>query len=155
MIKTVLNKSTVLSPCDEKTNIICPFTVKGEVNAVYIDFDYSPKNLDDFEKSKFLIKKCLSVDEPDITDDMINFNDFLPLKNLVTVSVYSPCGWVGSAHRHNPVQHHIVNKIKSSPGFISGEIVPGEWYVCINVHAVVTDECICNLKVSVGGDGNE
>ena len=88
MIKTVLNKSTVLSPCDEKTNIICPFTVKGEVIAVYIDFDYSPKNLDDFEKSKFLIKKCLSVDEPDITDDMINFNDFLPLKNLLTHYIF-------------------------------------------------------------------
>ena len=76
---------------------------------------------------------------------------FLPLVNLVTLSVDAPDGYRGCAHRHDPVQTHVLRAEDSSPGFDDGAILAGSWRVVINVHAVVTSPCTYHLKVTAEG----
>ena len=70
-----------------------------------------------------------------------------PLVNLVTLSVDSPTHYVGAAHRHDPVQEHVIGPDESSYGFDPCEMEAGCWSLCLSVHAVVTPECRFELSV--------
>lgn len=133
----------------EKTNICVPFVLKSGGESLKITFSYSPKILNDNQKAISLIKDCLSRDAGEFADEYCDYSEFLPLKNLITISLDSPNGYVGAAHRHSPSQTVLISETESSNGFIPCKIAAGEWSVVINVHAVVTDYCDFNLKVEV------
>lgn len=152
---TVLKKEIKIFPEDEKTNIVLPFTVENSAKFIKITYSYSPKILEDDEKAKAIAEECLSRDAGEFKEKYPPLAVYLPLKNLVTVSLDSPDGYRGAAHRHNPEQKHILSEKSASPGFFKGKITAGEWKITLNVHAVVTEECICKLKIETGSDAYE
>lgn len=155
-MKTILKKEIRITSADEKTNISVPFTIESEAEKLFIDFSYSPKILEDDERANALIHECLVHDTGEFIDEYSDYSEYLPLKNLVTISVDSPFGYRGAAHRHSPNQSHVLSVGESSAGFISGKIVSGDWRVMINVHAVVTDYCDAVLEIkTAGGQGDE
>lgn len=154
-MKTILKKEIRLTPADEKTNISVPFTLQSQADEMHINFSYSPKILEDEQRAAELIKKCLLHDTGEFINEYNDYSEYLPLKNLVTISVDSPNGYVGAAHRHNPNQTHILSENVSSVGFSAGKIVSGDWNVMINVHAVVTDYCDCVLEIEAEGEDYE
>ena len=144
LMKILLKKSITVTPEDEKTNIFLPFTVEDSFVRLEIDYRYSPKELSDEEKSIRLVKENLLRDGYEDTGD---YGQFLPLKNLITLSLDSPAGYVGAAHRQAAKQHHEISKEFASVGFDKTEIIAGEWVLALNLHAVVTDECKCEIEV--------
>ena len=148
MDKMLLKETeTTLYPDDEKGNRYIPFTVPEGVKKLFITYSYSPKNLEDKEKSYRLIKENILRDAPEDMDRYKDYEEFLPLKNLVTLSLDSPEGFRGAAHRQDDSQHHEIGEDLTSPGFIKGEITAGQWSLCLNVHALVTDICTCRIKI--------
>lgn len=105
-MKTVLNKKISLTPKDTKTNIEIPFDIEENADKLKISFKYLPKILEDEEKAKQLVKDCILKDADKFADakEYQNIQEFLPLKNLVTISVYSPDEYIGAAHRHDNEQ---------------------------------------------------
>lgn len=148
MGKIILKESeTFLHPSDEKSNKYIPFTVPEGISKLFITYSYSPKNLRDKEKSYELIKENILRDAPEDIDRYPDYDEFLPLKNLVTLSLDSPEGFRGAAHRHDENQFHEIGKSFASPGFLKSNIIEGEWRLSLNVHAVVTDICTCRIKI--------
>lgn len=135
---------------DTKTSIAIPFTVQENAKKLFITYSYSPKILEDEEKSKRLIKANILKDAPEDVDAYTDYGKFMPLKNLITLSLDSPEGYVGAAHRQDSEQHHEIGEDFASPGFIKCKPEKGEWILSLDVHAVVTEKVICKVKIEAG-----
>lgn len=138
----------VLHESDNKTNVICPFEVPTELEKMEIRFSYSPKELADIEKSHRFIDEGFKKYAPEpYRKGYKKWEEYLPVVNLLTVSLDSPTGYVGCAHRQSPNQVHVFNKTECSVGFVPQRLVSGKWVVTINVHALVSDECRFKLEI--------
>ena len=146
-MRVLLKRSVRVTPENEKTNIYLPFNAEKGLTRLTIDYSYSPKELEDEEKSERLIRENLIRDGWDEIAEKGDFRQFMPLKNLITLSLDSPDGYVGAAHRQASVQHHEISESFASVGFDSVKITAGEWVLALNLHAVVTDECMCEIEV--------
>lgn len=148
MAKIILKETEAkLRPDDSKSNRYIPFTVPEGTEKLFITYSYSPKILEDKEKSYELIRENILRDAPEDTDRYTDYEEFMPLKNLVTLSLDSPTEFRGAAHRHDESQHHEIGEHFASPGFLKGKISEGQWRLSLNIHAVVTDICTCRIKI--------
>ncbi len=130
-----------------KMNIPISFQVPKGINKLVIELSYFPKELEDREENLRLIKENLIRDAGEHWQEYTDYGEFMPLKNLITVSLDSPVGYVGAAHRQSPDQSHKISAEFASPGFDKTEIYEGEWTLTFNLHAVVTEQCICEIGV--------
>lgn len=146
----IINKSFSVFPKDEKTNIVIPFEVDENVKMLKFTFSYSPKRLEDNVRAKTLIQGCIKKDAGEYADEYPSWESFLPLKNLITLSVDDSFGYRGCAHRQAEYMEHIISENFASPGFNKGKIIPGTWKAVLNVHGVVTQKIDCVLKVEAG-----
>ncbi len=148
MSKIILKETEAsLRPDDEKSNRYIPFIVPEGIKKLFITYSYSPKILEDKEKSFQLIKENIMRDAGEDFELYTDYDEFMPLKNLVTLSLNSPDGFRGAAHRQDDRQYHEVGESFASPGFIKGQICAGQWTLSLNIHALITDICNCNIKI--------
>ena len=153
MKRILLNVTGELFPADSQTNVVHEFCLDVPAEAIRIEYHYSPKILDDDALANRLLEAGMEhcVEEQDRAQFPIR--SFLPLVNLVTLSVDDPNGYRGCAHRHANEQEHVLRAEDSSPGFEDKPLPLGEWRAVINVHAVVTSPCRYELIITAeGGD---
>lgn len=146
-MKTLLEKQIKLTPNDEKTNVFLPFEVKGSFEKLFIEYSYSPKLLEDEGKALALIEENLIRDAGEDIENYTDRKKYMPLKNLITLSLDSGDTYKGAAHRQDSEQRHEIGPGFASPGFIRGKIDEGRWCLVLNVHAIVTDEVSCVIKI--------
>lgn len=146
----LLEEQLILTHENEKTNVPLKFFVEDEFSSLEITYSYSPKILADEEKSRRLIEENIRKDAGESYADYPSWQSFMPLKNLITVSLDSPCGYVGATHRQAENQHHVISEKFSSVGFQKTEIRKGLWVLTLNVHALVTGKAKCIVRVEGG-----
>ncbi len=146
----LLEKEFTVFPEDEKTNISFPFEVCEGVESLKFTFSYSPKVLTDNERARILIENNIKKDAGDYAGEYPSWQEFLPLKNLITLSVDDPVTYRGCAHRHAEYMEHIISESFASPGFNKGRIQKGQWKAVLNIHGVVTEKIDCHLKIQAG-----
>ena len=148
MSKIILKETqTYLRSGDEKSTRIIPFDVPKGISKLFITYSYAPKILEDKEKSYELIKENLIRDAGEDWSEYTDYEEFMPLKNLVTLALHSPEDYRGAAHRQADSQYHEIGENFASPGFIKSKIIAGQWYLLLHIHALVTDVCTCNIKI--------
>lgn len=153
-MKTLLDTRVHLTPDSEKMNILLTFRVPENTARLRILYSYAPKELSGAAGEK-LAENCLLRDAGAFRGEYPAAGDFLPLKNLVTLSLDDPRGYRGAAHRQAPRQVHKLSESKASPGFYKGAISAGEWKLTLNVHALVTEFCDCAIQIEAeAGEGN-
>lgn len=131
---------------NDKTNLIHKFDVPENIKSLTISYSYSPKILEDREKAVSLIKKCFDKYDEVMTGRPA---DYIPVKNLITVSVDENGKYRGAAHRQANEQVHIISSDFASPGFIKGAVESGEWDIVLNVHSV---SCDVDYIITVEGE---
>lgn len=144
-MKTLFEKQGVVTPEDDKTNIYFEFAVPQGIDKIIIDYSYSPKTVENRADAVKLIsaglEKYLGADNRE------NPLDYLPVKNLITLSLDENGKYRGAAHRQDDVQHHEISADFASNGFFKGKIEEGVWRIVLNVHC-----CACkvsyNLKIT-------
>lgn len=143
---TIFQTKGKITTHNDKTNLIHRFDVPNGIKSLKITYSYSPKTFDDREKAVAIISKCFN----DYGEQIITRPaDYLPVQNLITISVDCNGKYRGAAHRQNNEQVHILSENESSPGFTKGEIEPGEWDIMLNVHSV---SCDVDYQLLVEGD---
>ena len=142
----LLNKTGKITLAYNKTNIVLPFEIKDDFKSLKINFKYSPKTLEDKAKEIKIAEDCLKK-YGEVQEG--NIENYLPIKNLVTVSLDSSREYLGAAHRQSNKQEHIISPTFSSAGFFKTEITQGEWKITLNVHAV---SCDVDYKITVEGE---
>lgn len=149
-MKTVLETELRVLRAQGKTNIVLPFTLDGAAKELKITYAYAPKTAED-EAAKQLAENCLLRDAGEFRKEYPPAEAFLPLKNLITLSLDDPNGYRGAAHRQADRQVHIFTETESPFGFSAGALPAGNWRLVLNVHAVVTEYCDCRIKVEAEG----
>ena len=148
MNKIILKETqTILHPDDSKSTRYIPFDVPENTQKLCITYAYSPKILEDKEKSYELIKENLIRDAGEEWGEYTDYEEFMPLKNLVTLALEDTEGYRGAAHRQADSQYHEICEDFASVGFVRGRITAGQWKLMLHVHALVTDSCTCDIKI--------
>ena len=140
-MKVLLQAEGALTPVCAKSHIIYAIDLDREISQLWIDFSYSPK--------------CLHRDllEEQQQSLAAHWEDFLPLKNLLTLSFDDAAGFRGCAHRHDPRQHLELATHRASPGLLAGPVPPGQFRITLSVHALITNTCRYSLRVWEGDEG--
>jgi hypothetical protein len=147
-MKKLLCINGQIIPESSKTHIVHNFNVESCGGKLIFMFSYEPKKLNDERLAEKLIKEGISkYVGSEKQEALMKWKSFLPLQNLITISIDDPFRFRGAAHRHSPDQELFISENNASPGLLFGEIVPGEWLVTISAHAVVTETC--NYKLCV------
>lgn len=149
MNKLILDVQGIVHPNSSKTHISYRFHIGTYGGKLRIQFAYEPKNLEDREQSKTMIFESINkYSEPNQRERIqAKWESFLPLKNLITVSVDDPEVHRGAGHRHDPVQLIMIGEREASPGFVSGKMQAGMWHVTLSLHAIVTESCRYTLQI--------
>ncbi|WP_028559322.1 hypothetical protein [Paenibacillus pinihumi] len=141
-----------LYPSSSKTHITYQFHIPTPLPSLQIDFQYAPKKSEDKSGSRRLIEQSIEqyVHPSMQAAYMDKWEQYMPLQNLLTISVDDPSEFRGSAHRHPEKQSYLLATSSASPGFIPGAILEGIWRITISVHCVVTPDCNYLLRVTEG-----
>ncbi|CAG7619354.1 hypothetical protein PAESOLCIP111_02206 [Paenibacillus solanacearum] len=147
---------TVTSGCSQ-SHITYTVHLRDTIEELHAEFAYEPKTLEDDEKAKSLIDEGLQryILPESQASYMSNWQSYLPLKNLMTLSFDDENGFRGAGHRHDPEQHLVIASGKASPGLIPGPLPRGQLRITISLHCIVTETCRYRLHVWEGGDGDE
>lgn len=144
----IFEKKGRITPLDDKTNISFCFYVPQGISKLIIDYSYSPKEFEDKEAAIALINerlaKYLGAGHSE------NAEDYLPVKNLITLSLDENGKYRGAAHRQANQQHHEIAAASASVGFEKGTIESGEWRIVFNVHC-----CACDVDFEIKVSGEE
>lgn len=125
------------------------FTLDRPAAKLWFSFTYTPKMLTDSELAKPLIMEGIDLymtpEQKELLRD--GWERYMPLNNLITVSVDDPIGYRGACHRHDPEQLLYISEREASPGLSKGLPVTGLWSVTLSFHAIVTEQCSYKLAV--------
>lgn len=141
----IYEKRGVIAPQQDKTNIVLPFDVPEGIEKLIVDYTYSPKLLEDEAQAIELIKTKLKQYGGTGTPE-----EYLPVKNLITLTLDDNGEYRGAAHRQAECQHHEISAEYASPGFLKREIHKGSWQIVLNVHCCA---CDVNYHIKISGEG--
>lgn len=148
-MKTYIETQGTLTPTSSKTHIIFTFDILEDIKKLNIEFSYDPKFLDDLDASKKIIEESLHLYYEDGKYEG-KWEEYLPLKNLLTLSIDDPKGFRGAVHNHPNKQYLYLSEEQASLGCIAGKLHKGHWEVTLSIHAVVTENCTYNLHIWEG-----
>ncbi|MBO2945197.1 hypothetical protein JJQ72_14560 [Paenibacillus sp. F411] len=157
MKKQLLAVEGTLTPLSSKSHITYSCLVDEDPASLDMEFRYTPKVMEDPEASRLLIWEAIEKYEAAELVELrkAEWERYMPLQNLLTLSVDDPHGFRGSAHRHPSEQRHMLCEQEASPGFLAGPLPSGIWKITISVHCVVTPECTYQLIVHKGGQSRD
>ncbi|HOB63912.1 MAG: hypothetical protein GX095_02870 [Clostridiales bacterium] len=144
---TIFRLKHEFTPRDTSGHFRFPFNIDKECRRLTIKYKYSPKTLEDSEYSLRLIDECFRRYGIEASEERKAAE--LPLNNLITISLDSPEGLVGTAHRHLNDARYEISESYSSAGFFPAKITAGEWAVTLSAHAVLSQKVIAEVEVSV------
>lgn len=136
-----------VNPTNSQSHIRYSFYVKDQHETIKVFFKYYPKDLEDKVTSKRLILESLDRYGYSSKDSVQNWEDFMPLKNHITLSVDDPNGFRGATHRHDYELELTLDNKSSTPGLYTRKNESGMWNITLDIHALVTEECDFILKV--------
>ncbi|MDR0750998.1 MAG: hypothetical protein LBF12_00200 [Christensenellaceae bacterium] len=113
-------------------------------DSLIILFRYNPKDVKVDERLKMCLTELAIKSDCD-AELLIKENK--ELKNLITLSIDSPHGYLGAAHRHNNNAKIIINQLKSSQGFLPSPITKGLWAITLSTHCILSNKVDVKIEV--------
>ncbi|WP_068785565.1 hypothetical protein [Paenibacillus phocaensis] len=149
----VLDMKGRVAPEDSKTHVRIPFQIDQGCSVLQLRFEYGPKVLEDRERSLQLLQQSFEFYLlPEQRESALAQADsYLPLKNLITLSLDDPTGYRGACHRHDPVQELALSAGQASPGLLPGPLPAGDWRITLSIHCIVTEACEYQLQIRTHG----
>ena len=129
----------------EDEGSFCPvfFYVPVGVGELEITIKQSPKRMTDYSRGRRLLQNAYAKYAPHLAPRVA---EHMPLANMVTFSVDSPSGLVGTYHVGPAVGVYKIGK-NSSNGFKDTPITTGEWAVDLCVCMVNSEQIEVELEV--------
>ncbi|QDP41761.1 CehA/McbA family metallohydrolase [Radiobacillus deserti] len=151
-MRTLLETRAELTKASMQSHTTYMFYVPEDVEHIMIDFSFDPPHLQDESKALEIVRETLRYyeleDETRIDEQALNY---LPVKNLLTISIDDPDGFRGARHAHLPKQNVRIGETESSPGMLNRRNPSGLWSITISAHAIVSDICTYTLIVRAAG----
>ena len=144
-VVTLFETSSTISECSTQSHHAYSFYVPDGVSKLHLSFQYAPDLLEDLDKARTIVASTLEFYEGSYENESIE--KYLPLRNLLTVSVDDPEQFRGACHRWASNQQLFLSHDEASPGLLNGSIQQGLWTVTISAHAIVTETCTYKLQI--------
>lgn len=135
-----------ITPQQDKTNVVLCFTVPHGVTKLIVNYNYTPKYIDNEHTAALAITNGLKK----YNVEVINASAFLPVPNLVTLSFDENGEYRGACHRQPNRQTVVIAEVDSTPGIHNRPVSPGQWDVVLNVHYAG-----CDIDYSIDIEGVE
>lgn len=106
-----------------------------DYEALHIAFSYNPQ-----EVPKELAIRVIEETLPQYDwEKNLQAMDFLPLQNLVTMSLAYEGEYLGCRHNKETQQEILISEKESSWGFIPQKVSSGQWEIQLNLHCVQSE----------------
>lgn len=145
----LLDTRGCVTPEDSRTHVRIPFAMNQAGGELTIRFEYEPKVLEDRERALIQLEQSFDVYVQPVMKEQAaaQADKYLPLKNLITLSLDDPYGYRGACHRHDARQQLCLSGQMASPGLVMGSLLPGQWTATLSLHCIVTDTCEYRLQI--------
>lgn len=143
----LLEKELRLTPSDNEQLFCFDLCLPEDYDALEITYDYAPKWLSDRAEAQQLIDAGMvryAIDKREI-----DWESFLPLANMITLSLECEGEFVGAAHRHHPQQRLVLSEQWSTPGLPRRKVCAGNWRVVVCTNAIVSALVVYHFSVRV------
>ena len=125
-------------PKDDKTHINVSFDVPKGLRCLTVHTAYAPKYEYDEASCIELIDRGLATQDIALSLTYEDKRRCVPLANHIAWSLSDGEKNLGTEHRHNPDQTHIISERYASNGFIPTPIRQGKWTLTISINGIVT-----------------
>lgn len=147
----VLKNSYRLTTADVARDIPFAFDVPVGARQVQIELHFDPAGETEVKRCREPILRAMDTyyaGNIPISEEQ-NWADYLPLKNLITLSLDWNSTYLGNAHRWDNRQIHTFSDTQTPRGFHLPDELHGTWSGMLHVHEVVSAECCVELKIDV------
>jgi|AGTN01.1.fsa_nt_gi hypothetical protein len=142
----LINKFTkIFTPADSLKHFYFPFVLERDFKKLEIKYSYAPKAFEDGEAAIAEVKSCYARYGYAVSDKAAEAE--LPLNNLITVSLDSPDGPCGGAHRHLSDAVYSVSETGASEGFLKTKIKAGKWTAVLSAHCILSPEVKASAEI--------
>ena len=145
----LLKQEYILTPEDDHTHLEIPFELKKDYEKLHFKFLYSPKWVEE-ERAIMLINEHLNEVIPkEQFSEWGDANRYLPLENLITLSLDYNNQYIGAHHCKDATQNILISNEKSTKGFLKQSVSQGNWSIKMNMHCVQSEKVTLKLQISV------
>ncbi|HBI64116.1 MAG TPA: hypothetical protein DDX51_03255 [Clostridiales bacterium] len=137
------------TPQDSQTDASFCFYVSEGMKQIRIRFEFSPGTETDPRLCFPPIEKAMNryYDSYPRALQPMEKESFLPVKNLITISLDKDGVYLGNAHRWATEQEHLISAEQASLGFLPPEKMAGEWHGMLHLHEILSETCTGHLIV--------
>lgn len=139
------------TPKDSQTDVCFRFHVPEGMEQVRIRFEYSPEKETDPEICFPHIEEALDQYYDDYPRSLqpMEKEHYIPVKNLITISLDKDGVYLGNAHRWESLKDYVISVGRVSRGFVHPEKIAGEWRGMLHLHEILSERCDGHLIVEV------
>lgn len=152
----LLQHTQILTPSDTATDIPFVFTVPDQARVVMIRLTFDPPHESRHTVCHLPVMQAINEyyvgDRSAFSED--EWVNYLPIKNLITLSLDHGARYLGNAHRWDSDQAHIFTETQTPRGFLKPELLQGRWSGMLHIHEVISPQCRVVLEVK-SEDHNE
>ena len=137
------------TPADSSQDVPFSFDCPDSVREIRLHFIFSPGLEIADEICRPQVEKALTRYYDCYPRDLqpMDAQKFLPVKNLITLSLDKDGRYLGNAHRWAPDQAHILTETQTSLGFTPPDRLPGHWAGMLHLHEVISPACHGKLRI--------
>lgn len=137
------------TPEDTAHDVPFAFTCTPDMTAVVVKFSFSPGKEYKEEICRPQVESALTryYDRYPRNMQPMSAEQFMPVKNLITVSLTREGVYIGNAHRWATEQEHVLTPEHASPGFVPPEKIEGSWTGMLHLHEVLSECCTGHLRI--------
>lgn len=142
----ILAQQWRLSPQDERRQLKVPFRLTRSYQELRLAFSYTPSQVVPAEALP-VITAALPTAFTATERAKLQAADFLPLDNLITVSLACGADYLGCYHNKSATQQLWVTGDQASWGLLPHEIAAGPWEVQLSTHCLRSHLAEVNLRI--------
>ena len=137
------------TPQDAQHDVPIAFPFPEGTTEIRLYFTYSPGKETADEICRPAVEKALTRYYDCYPHELqpMPVDKFLPVKNLVTISLDKGGQYVGNAHRWDTDQTHILTTGRASRGFTPPARVEGPWGGMLHLHEIISPVCTGTLRI--------
>lgn len=147
----ILKEVYFLSQSNHHIHLKIPFELSKSYSYLKVHFRYEQQKGRGEGAEKYfaaLMPEFFVQEEQEI----VTIKDFLPVCNLLTLSIRYEGNYLGFYHQIGDEEEIILSQTASSLGFRPSAIVAGEWEIQVNQNYRLSEAGTLKIEVVVGGE---
>ncbi|HJB24935.1 MAG TPA: hypothetical protein H9946_12420 [Candidatus Jeotgalibaca pullicola] len=147
LVEIMDEKQLLIERSHNQTNFLFPFHLKEMYRRLIIQFHYGPAYATEEEALPLILTNLKHYIPDDREVNQEKARKFLPLENLITLSLSYNNQYLGARHTKERDLEVFISAEKASLGFPLQAIQAGEWELQLNVHCAASEKIYGSVSI--------